>query len=1458
MMSVEEGKSLLSFICPRMQSFGTLDGFRLSTVNRNLLDEFEACETKTHSHNELMRVFLRIKPLKFASNNANAEPVLVCSNRHTVVACPPEIQKNLRDTKRTTHSFTFSEIFDCRATQSKLFETVASDQIRCFLEGLNGLIFAYGTTSSGKTYTLQGSSSDLGMIPRAFSMIFSTLRQASNVSLFPKDYSDIAPLSAVEVEQILKEKNTLLRLAGSLNEDSHNFFAKESTNYSENSQDVISRSKVTPAESTPMIPVTDVGKIHYTSELRFTFWISFAEIYNELIFDLLDPTQCVSASNLLHLPNASRGGPTAGVQRNVFSTTNQPTGSFDSSNRLRKKTLDLRTDKNGNIFIKGLRWFPVSSPEEAFRLITVGKQCQKVAATRLNQASSRSHSILTIKAVRVVDKENPRFARISSLTFCDLAGSERTEKAATSGQALRMREAANINTSLLTLGRCIDCLRYNQAHPDNPKLVPYRDSKLTRLFQGFFTGRGKACMIVNASPSPDLFDETLHALRFSALAKQIVVQTNEVPDTIIVDPARKIPAVRGQLHKATLNQRENQIDQPIIRTPATVVPNKKSHRAAADIPSNWSPGGENEDSTTIVEDDLAPDRISNGAQESPNPMASPHTPTGGDETGLILDDYTRDELMFMVRELSEQLFETKGELVEQEARLRQEMCEALNRQQVEFEQLYEDSWNAQEKLMMEKSNRRLQYYADLANKRSGMGKRRRMDDSDMSSDDDLSMNEFVSFHEGDATAQDSHFPLSTMASDIPAVNRLDDARHAVMIHESSQGIRDAQDRIHELEGELADQRDVIENLSKERDQLRMEMTRLEFTYSQLHKQLNAIQTVEKTKPSYSSVAVQTSTPGVAYRHDVPTSPEHANLADSCSVLDDSAVSIHLPKLKIAANLKIGGQKFFDSYVSPEQQLRLNQTTESTSVCSQTPQTVIRLPSRITTGAALEDYHVDHLREENQQLLARLAQMRVCVQRVMDEKKEAEMELTRLQSQSVCIGAGDQSRMSEGLQSFLENESRIQQMETMEQLREQIYELEEQFATKHDALVRTETLLQQMQIENSELSERVLAQADELGRLNQEILDARTQHDTEMKATETKLAQEHEISVARLRQETDATMEVLRQRLMILESHLPDQDEAVQCEPELAVTVDCAMQTAVSPVHRRFSVSQQTSMQTSQHSVGLQVEHSNETEFPNLGSPILPVHQCASAVCIATYSCCKTSPQAEKHDPLLQETIGYEVNRSVATDATLQLSSPVQRNRLVSRKLRLRKGARHDTGSANMQSKRLPKLPSPISGVCISDSESDACKTPCVCGKENRRPTDDEACDADLDEEADDTKSSALRPLRRGTQKERTTVVDDSVTGTGRRTRSTARKTAPGTTGSVQLASGVRGRKAHSAVVSGTRRLPPLAESTQLMPDSFFQDELDRAVDQACEDFQRREEYPAFKQPTTRHHPRRRR
>ena len=129
---------------------------------------------------------------------------------------------------------------------------------------------------------------------------------------------------------------------------------------------------------------------------------------------------------------------------------------------------------------------------------------------RLNHNSSRSHCIFTIKMVRIADKDRPHMARVSMLSFCDLAGSERIKKTMNTGE--RQKEAGNINTSLLVLGRCIKAIRHNQMIKDARKhqIIPYRDSKLTRLFQSYFTGSGKVSMIVNISQSSYLFDEVIY------------------------------------------------------------------------------------------------------------------------------------------------------------------------------------------------------------------------------------------------------------------------------------------------------------------------------------------------------------------------------------------------------------------------------------------------------------------------------------------------------------------------------------------------------------------------------------------------------------------------------------------------------------------------------------------------------------------------------------------------------------------------------------------------------------------------------------------------------------------------------------------------------------------------------------------------------------------------------------
>lgn len=212
------------------------------------------------------------------------------------------------------------------------------------------------------------------------------------------------------------------------------------------------------------------------------------------------------------------------------------------------------------LFIAGVRWHAVNSAAEAISLLNVGRRCQAVSATRLNATSSRSHAIFSLRALRVssrgsatIDFRSASLGSCSELVFCDLAGSERVCKAETNKSSSRLREANSINTSLLALGKCIAALRSLAGHQVRSRsgaqstcypVVPYRESRLTRLFANFFSPPGlgvassKACLLVNAAPSVELADETLHALRFSALASQVILPQTEplAPPPMLQEP----------------------------------------------------------------------------------------------------------------------------------------------------------------------------------------------------------------------------------------------------------------------------------------------------------------------------------------------------------------------------------------------------------------------------------------------------------------------------------------------------------------------------------------------------------------------------------------------------------------------------------------------------------------------------------------------------------------------------------------------------------------------------------------------------------------------------------------------------------------------------------------------------------------------------------------------------------
>ena len=113
---------------------------------------------------------------------------------------------------------------------------------------------------------------------------------------------------------------------------------------------------------------------------------------------------------------------------------------------------------------------------------------------------------------------------LSRFSFCDLAGSERLKKTLNVGE--RLKEAQNINTSLLVLGRCLKTIYDSQSSIKHKSetVGPFRESKLTMLFQRALSGKERMTLIVNVNPIPSLYVETQNVLNFSAIAKKIVIE----------------------------------------------------------------------------------------------------------------------------------------------------------------------------------------------------------------------------------------------------------------------------------------------------------------------------------------------------------------------------------------------------------------------------------------------------------------------------------------------------------------------------------------------------------------------------------------------------------------------------------------------------------------------------------------------------------------------------------------------------------------------------------------------------------------------------------------------------------------------------------------------------------------------------------------------------------------------
>uniref|UniRef100_A0A669PEV0 Kinesin-like protein n=1 Tax=Phasianus colchicus TaxID=9054 RepID=A0A669PEV0_PHACC len=375
-------------------------------------------------------------------------------------------------------------LFGTLVAQKQLFDVVAKPLVEDLIRGKNGLLFTYGVTGSGKTHTMTGSPGDGGLLPRCLAMIFNS----------------IGPFQAKRFVFKLDDKNGV-----DVQCEVDALLERQKRDAMPVSKTPSGKRQVDP-EFADMINVQDHCKVEEVDEDNvYSVFVSYIEIYNNYIYDLLEETPF-------------------DLIKPKWNNCNTPVRNGDF---IPPQSKILREDQNHNMYVTGCTEVEVKSTEEAFEVFWKGQKKRRIANTQLNRESSRSHGVFMIKLAQApldADGDNVLQEKeqitLSQLSLVDLAGSERTNR--TKAEGNRLREAGNINQSLMTLRTCIEVLRENQMYGTN-KMVPYRDSKLTHLFKNYFDGEGKVRMIVCVNPKAEDYEESLQVMRFAEMTQEVEV-----------------------------------------------------------------------------------------------------------------------------------------------------------------------------------------------------------------------------------------------------------------------------------------------------------------------------------------------------------------------------------------------------------------------------------------------------------------------------------------------------------------------------------------------------------------------------------------------------------------------------------------------------------------------------------------------------------------------------------------------------------------------------------------------------------------------------------------------------------------------------------------------------------------------------------------------------------------------
>ncbi|ETL82727.1 hypothetical protein L917_17165 [Phytophthora nicotianae] len=422
-----------------------LDGSELLDV-----DDLQVLQQQNASDGrETVRVTVRFRPL-LPKEKSSRSAWTVHAETGTVEAAPVSGQN-----ARRRGVYAFDEVYDAQHSTRAIYDGLARSIARSALDGIHGSIFAYGQTSSGKTYTMQGT----GLRSRRM-----TLVQEKTVE--------------TEEDRRPEDSDGLVQLA-----------------------------------------VKDLfDEMARRSDVEYLVRVSYLEVYNETVKDLL-----------------ATGTTSTGKRRDstVHIREHPVTGVFtDNSER-------VVTDARG-----------------VLQALRDGEKQRAVGVTRMNERSSRSHSIFRVvietktrlESPVPTEDDNVERVRVGCLNFVDLAGSE-SARAVSSGGKRLTTESGNINRSLLALSRVVVALGSSKVNQDH---INFRDSKLTRILQPSLSGAARVLFVCCASPAPTYIEDTRSTLKFASRAKRIKVNAsvNEVVDQrsrALMELARENQVLRQQL-----------------------------------------------------------------------------------------------------------------------------------------------------------------------------------------------------------------------------------------------------------------------------------------------------------------------------------------------------------------------------------------------------------------------------------------------------------------------------------------------------------------------------------------------------------------------------------------------------------------------------------------------------------------------------------------------------------------------------------------------------------------------------------------------------------------------------------------------------------------------------------------------------------------------------------------------